>query len=75
MLTVKGRYTEAVDKEKMRSESMDVCRSIGAAAKSALDYFTEPDDRTPEHVKRVYDLLTNIKMLAGYYEDKLEAGR
>ena len=59
----------------MLAESMDVCRSIGAAAKSALDYFAEPDDRTPEHVKRVYDLLTNIKMLAGYYEDKLEAGR
>ena len=57
----------------MLAESMDVCRSIGVAAKSALDYFAEPDDQSPEHVKRVYDLLTNIKMLAGCYEDNLEA--
>ena len=57
----------------MLAESMDVCRSIGVAAKSALDYFAETDDQAPEHVKRVYDLLTNIKMLAGCYEDKLEA--
>ena len=57
----------------MLAESMDVCRSIGAAAKSALDYFAEPDDKAPEHVKRVYDLLTNIKLLAEYFEDKLEA--
>ena len=63
----------AVDKERMRSESMDVCRSIGAAAKEAIDYFIVPDDKTPEHVKRVYDLLTNIKLLAGYFEEKLEA--
>jgi hypothetical protein len=70
---VKGRYTEAVDKERMRSESMDVCRSIRAAAKEALGYLDIPDDKTPEPQKQVYDLLTNIKLLAAYFEDKLEA--
>lgn len=62
-----------MDKEKMRDESMDFCRSVGVAAKEALDYFIVPDDSTAENVKRVYDLLVNIKMLAGCYEDKLEA--
>ena len=59
--------------QQVREESMDVCRSIRAAAKEALGYLDIPDDKTPEPQKQVYDLLTNIKMLAGCYEDNLEA--
>lgn len=59
--------------QQVREESMDVCRSIRAAAKEALAYLDIPDDKTPEPQKQVYDLLTNIKMLAVYYENNLEA--
>ncbi len=61
--------------QQVRDESMDVCRSIRAAAKEALGYLDIPDDKTPEPQKQVYDLLTNIKMLAVYYENNLEAWR
>ena len=64
-----------MDKEKMWDKSMDFCRSIGAAAKSALDYFGVPKDNTPEDLKRAYDLLTNIKLLTGYFEGQLEGER
>ena len=61
--------------QQVRDESMDVCRSIRAAAKEALGYLDIPDDKTPEPQKQVYDLLTNIKVLAVYYENNLEAWR
>lgn len=47
--------------------------NVRAAAKEALGYLDIPDDKTPEPQKQVYDLLTNIKLLAAYFEDKLEA--